>query len=322
MQVEEKPRTSQEDRPICGLPVDATILFSNKKGLYSIHIEKNRTKLLQKIGFIRKFLDADERIIFVTTGCSPFSAVEQMTTGQLWLVMIKRALFVFTTKRLFHIPTTTKYVYRGSISQILYEDCSRLHVKGSMLVAEYRSGKKERFYGIPSGDRAIIKRFKIAPAESDRPSARPQRNHLCPSCTHILPPRTFTCPSCGLEFRDKAKALRYSLLYPGGGYFYTNHYVMGVLDALVETYLLIFALIAGVASLLGDPEALSTFILFALVLAVEKLITVYHSNNFLAEFVPKDLKRLLSEQTVPTELPPIPEPPKRERRIEEVLSVR
>ncbi len=322
MQIQENAAPAQADSPIFGLPVDTAILFSDKNGVHKPRIEKNRTKLLQKLGFLGKFLDADETIVLVTTGCSPFTALEQMTIGAAWLVAIKRALFVFTNKRLFHIPTTTKFEYRGAIAQILYQDCKRLHVKGSVLVAEYHSGKKERFHGIPSGDRAMIKRLQFETGASDVPSDPPQRNHLCPGCTQLLPVGAVTCPGCGLEFKSKAQALKYSVLLPGGGYFYTNHRYMGILDAIVESYFLLITFASLLVGVLDDPEALSSFVLFGALLVLEKLITIYHSNSFLAEFIPADLKAVLAERNVAVELLPAPEAPERKPRIEEVLSVR
>ncbi len=322
MYTEQNAATAQADGPIFGLPVDTAILFSDKNGVHKPRIEKNRTKLLQKLGFLGKFLDADEKIILVTTGCSPFTALEQMTIGAAWLMAVKRALFVFTNKRLLHIPATTGGAYRGSIAQVLYQDCQRLYVKGSMLVAEYHNGTKEKFAAIPSGDRAIIKKFNFEASESDPPSECPQRNHLCPSCTQVLPAGAGTCPSCGLEFKNKAKALKYSLLVPGGGYFYTGHPFLGAADAIVESYFLLITLAALVVGLAGDPETLSTAALFGVLLVLEKLVTVYHSNSFLAEFIPRDLKRLLSGQPVQMAPPPVPSAPEKKQRIEDVLSVR
>ncbi len=322
MHTEEEAATAQANGPIFGLPVDTAVLFSDKKGVYKPRIEKNRRKLLQKLGFLAKFLDADEKIMLVTTGCSPFTATEQMTIGAAWLIAVKRALFVFTNKRLFHIPVTTKNEYRGTLAQILYHDCKRLHVKGWTLVAEYHNGKKERFSAIPAGDCAIIKRFNFEASESEGPSASPQRNHLCPNCTQILPAGADTCPSCGLAFKNRAKALKYSLLIPGGGYFYTGHPFMGLADALVESYLLIGTLAAVVVGLAGDPKAPSAALLFGGLLVLEKLITVYHSNSFLAEFIPQDLKALLSGQAAPAEPAPVPSAPPKKQNIEDVLSVR
>ena len=115
------------------------------------------------------------------------------------------------------------------------------------------------------------------------------------------------------------------MLLPGGGYFYTGHPFIGIGDALGESYLLILTLVSLVLALLGDGEAMLTFLLFLAALTIEKLVTIYHSNSFLAEFIPTDLKALLSGrqvQTVQTELPPAPVTPEPSRRPEEILSVR
>jgi len=308
----------------CGLPVETAVLFSDREGVYRPQIEKSKTALLRKLGFLTKFLDADEKIVFVTTGCSPLTALERVALGAVWATAIKRALFVFTDKRLLHIPTTPDYEYQGSISQILYQDCTRLQVKGSGLVVEYHNGKQERFRSIPLGDRAIIKRLQPEPDESDQPSARPQRNHLCPNCTELLPPGAVRCPSCRLEFKHKVAALKY-LLVPGGGYFYTRHVSMAIAGAAVESYLLFCTLMLLLAGLLGESHTRSGFLMFGVVLVLEKLITVLHSSGFLSEFIPKDLKTLVSEPRTPLDLP-IPTTPatpeEQPQGIEDILKSR
>lgn len=315
--------TAQGECVTCGLPVDTAVLFVDKKGAYRPGIERRRTKLLQKLGFLARFLEADERVLFVTTSCSPFTLLEQMTMGAAWLMAVKRAVLVFTNKRLLHIPATTKYQYRGSIAQVLYQDCKRLRIKGSSLVAEYHNGRKEKFCAIPRGDRAIVQRFRLEADEGDRPSACPQRNHLCPGCTQLLPPETVMCPSCGLEFKSKAKALKLSLLLPGGGYFYTNHVGLGLVDAIVESYLLFIMLVGLIGTLVGELHVLRSVFMLGLIFVLEKLVTLFHSNAFLDEFIPRDLKALLNGQATPTESPaPLPATPQAKPRLEDVLSVR
>lgn len=325
MHAEQKVEATPADRPIFGLPVDTRILFSNHKGVYKPSIEKSKTKLLRKLGFLANFLEADEKIIFVTIGCSPYTTLELMTMGALWVNLLKRSLFVFTNKRLFHIPTTWQLDYRGSISQILYQDCRRLYVKYPRLVAEYHNGRTDKFSGIPARDRDVIKHFQFATSESDRRSENPQRNHLCPNCTQVLPPRTAACPSCGLEFKTRAKALTRSVLLPGGGYFYTGHPFIGAGDALGEAYLVILTLVVLCAGLVGDAEAMSTFPIVLVILVLEKLLTIYHSNGFLDEFIPENVKALLSGrpvQRVQPEPPPLPPAPEPKRQPEQILSLR
>jgi hypothetical protein len=325
MHAEQQVEATATERPIFGLPVDTRILFANSKGVYKPSIEKAKTKLLRKLGFLAHFLDADEKIVFVTTGCSPFTTLEQLTMGAGMVVVLKRAFFVFTNQRLLHIPASWTFDYRGSIAQILYQDCRQLQVKGSRLVAEYRNGKKEQFLYIPRSDRAIVKHFQFATSESDRPSENPQRNHLCPNCTEVLPARTVTCPSCGLAFKSRAKALTRSILLPGGGYFYTGHPFLGIGDAVGETYLVVLNLVVLFAGLLGDTKAMATLPVFLVLLVLEKVGTVYHSNSFLDEFIPENLKALLRGrpvQRMQSELPPTPPAPEPKRRPEDVLSLR
>jgi hypothetical protein len=325
MQVEQNVEAGPTDRLIFGLPVDTSILFFEPKEVRKPRAAKSKTGLLGKVAFLRKFLDADEKILLVTTGCSPCTTLEHLTMKHLWLILVKRALLVFTNKRLLHIPTTTRFNYRGSIAQILYQDCRRLQVEGSGLVVEYHNGTKEKFSQIPGPDRAIIRCFNFVAGESDRPSANPRRNHLCPSCTEVLPSRTTVCPCCGLEFKSRERALTRSVFLPGGGYFYANRPFLGIADALVESCVLVMVLVLLGTGLFGDAEAMATLPVILAVLVMEKLVTIYHTNGFLAEFIPTNVKALLRDQQVqkpPTDLPPFPITPAPERRPEAILSVR
>lgn len=324
MHREETPRVVPPERPISGLPVNTDFLFVDKKGNHNPRIEKRRTRLLQKLGFLTPFLEEGETIVFVTTGCSPFSTVEQLTIGHLLILTIKRALFVFTDRRIFHIPTTARHEYRGSIAQIPYRDCRKLFVKGSVLRTEYLTGKTESFFGIPGPDRAIIQRLNITSPEPAEPSDRPERSHLCPGCGKVLTPRTAACSGCGLAFKTEAEAVKYSLLFPGGGYFYVRRWLLGVLDALAESYLLLITLVALVGSVLGNPEAAPVFVMFGLLLAIEKLITIYHTKRFVAEFIPREPVRPAARRAALPESPatPVSAAPQRTQTLEQILSVR
>ena len=165
-----------------GLPVDREILFSNHKGKYKKGIEKRQKKLLQEVTFINKFLQEDERIFLVTTGCSPASILEQFLTGWIF-VYLKRSLFIFTNKRIFHIPTKQDYSYRNSIAQILYPDCNSIQMKGRNLVIEYKNGKKEKFLMIAGKEKKKIK-VLIPTISFEGPTSKTQKRvHLCPGCT-------------------------------------------------------------------------------------------------------------------------------------------
>jgi hypothetical protein len=250
--------------------------------IYKPRIEKRQRKLLQKITFLPSFLQEGERVLQVTTGCSPVSFVEQYLTGAIIVFIIKRALFVFTDKRIFHIPTKSNFSYRGSIAQILYADCQKIYAKGRTLIAEYKNGTKEKFPYIASREKAKVKALLKSISLDGQQSQAQQRTHLCPRCTNPLIENSFTCPACRLHFKSKARARKLSIIYPGGGYFYTRHPYFGIADALVETYLLLLLLVA----MLALPESLFAVIFLAAILTIEKSITVYHANRYVEEYIP------------------------------------
>jgi uncharacterized C2H2 Zn-finger protein len=119
------------------------------------------------------------------------------------------------------------------------------------------------------------------------------RTHLCPRCGDELEKQKYECPTCHLVFKNKKKARQISLIFPGGGYFYTGHFLLGALDAFVETYLTILVIISVVMLFQGQEGAAMTLVLFLLVLSMEKAITIYEANNFIDEFIP------LKKQTGP-----------------------
>lgn len=268
-----------------GLAIDPNILFTNHKNIYKSGIEKRQTKLVGKVSFLKRFLKEDEKIICVTTGCSPMSILEQWFMG-VWIFYAKRCLLVFTNKRILHIPTKTNYSYRNSVAQILYADCQSIVIKGRTLIVKYRNKKKEKFYHINGRDKKKIKLLiKTIPLEG-RQSVAQTRTHLCPRCAEELVKDKYTCPSCDLVFKDKAEARKISIIYPGGGYFYTRHPILGLSDAFVETFLsaLIVTSLIDVAK--GVEGSIFSVVFLGVILAMEKAITVHDSNKFISEYIP------------------------------------
>ncbi|MFH1702784.1 MAG: hypothetical protein ABIB41_05035 [Nitrospirota bacterium] len=278
---------SSSEQNLFGLPVDREILFSNHKGTYKKGIEKRQTTLIEKISFIKPFLKEGEKIILVTTGCSPMTVLEQLLTG--WIVFyLKRSLLVFTNMRIFHIPTKMNYSYRNSIAQILYGDCQMIVLKGRTLVIEYKNGKKEKFYYIAWRERKKIKALLKTLSLKGEQSNAQGRIHLCPRCTKELIEDKYTCQYCRLAFKDKDEGKRISIIYPGGGYFYTGHPILGALDAFTEFVLMILIVVALFDMVRGAENSIFPLIFYGIALILEKLITVYHSNHFIKEYIPKE----------------------------------
>ena len=278
-----------------GLPLDRETLFSNHKGKYKKGIEKRQKKLLQKVTFIKRFLQEDEKILLMTTGCSPTSIFEQFLTGAIF-IYLKRSLLLFTNKRIFHIPTKQDYSYRNSVARILYPDCNSVQTKGRNLVIEYKNGDKEKFLLIARNEKRKIKVLLPTISLDGAPSPIQKRVHLCPACTKELEEERYICVNCNLKFKDKETAKKIAIIYPGGGYFYTGHPFLGISDAIVEI-MFIIGVITSLFDAINVVEGSGYFLLFyAMMLAFEKTITVYHSNHFVEEYIPveKEIKAIAS----------------------------
>ncbi len=267
------------------LPIDAATMFADHAGVHKPRIEKKQRKLAEKVTFLKDFLEDGEQLLAITTAVSPTSFLEQWTTGFIF-VYIKRCMLVFTDRRIFHIPTTSNFDYRGSVAEVRYGDLESIAQKGSRLKVAYKSGVKEVFLYIRRSERKKIRALLQATEPHSSPGTAGSRVHLCPKCTRVLEADRFECPGCGKEFKSRTKARKFSLWLPGGGYFYTGHPYLGIIDAVIE--LLFLAIIIG--SLIptsNNPNGdLALAAVFAVLLAIEKAVTVYHANHFVKEYLP------------------------------------
>jgi len=270
-----------------GLPFDADTMFADHKGVFKPRIEKKQRKLAGKLLFLKEFLEDGEKLLVTTTAVSPTSFFEQLTTGFIF-VYIKRCLLVMTDRRIFHIPTNMNYNYRRSIAQIRYSDTESIVQKGSKLKIKYKSGAKDLFLYVRRAERKKIRAILPSLSHEGPPSKSGKRVHLCPRCSAELENDLFECPSCALEFKSRKTALKLSIWLPGGGYFYTGHPLLGIGDALFELLLIL----AVIVSLIPDAEFpdgnFGSAIVFGVILLIEKMITIYHANHFVKEYLTKD----------------------------------
>jgi hypothetical protein len=162
-------------------------------------------------------------------------------------------------------------------------------MKGHGLVVDYNSKKTEKFFYIARRERKKIRALVATLSIGGNQDLMTERTFLCPRCTSVLETGNATCNSCRLEFKNRAAGRKISILVPGGGYFYTRHPIMGFFDAVVEFFLLWGLVIAIVGYVSGEQGAIEAIMILAIVLAIEKLVSVYHSDHFLNEFLPIDM---------------------------------
>jgi hypothetical protein len=281
-------RSSQTTQKIMfGVPVDREVLLTNHKNVQKKRTAKRQRKLVEKIKFIKPFIKDDEQVLLVTKGYSPASTFEKYIIGWFFIYM-KRSLFVFTNQRIFHIPTTPIYSYRNSIAQILYSGCKSIAMKGRSLVVEYtKHAGEDKFFWIAGKEKKKIRELLKTITQVPKKGEASEKTHLCPGCTNALSKDKYICENCGLKFKTKTATSILSIIFPGGGYFYTRRYLLGIIVALVEIMLLAFI---GQSLVNIQNEVGGSFYLLlisALVLLVEKTAMIVHTTDFIKEFIPK-----------------------------------
>ncbi len=264
--------------------VSQATAFADAKGAHKASVRKRQMKLLEGVSEIAPMLESDEQILFAATACSPMSVLEQVTTG--WVVYyIRRCLLVFTNKRILHVPTTRSFKWRGSIAEIRYDAIRKAKLRFGTLLIEYGNGTKEKFVYVDRRERKKMRAVLDARVTGQQAAGDTVRRHRCPRCAAPLTPRTASCARCGLAFRNRSEARRLSWFLPGGGYFYTGHPWLGIGDAFAEVYILILML-AMIFSAEDSAGALIGGAVFGILFVIEKVMTVYHANHFLDEFLP------------------------------------
>ena len=271
------------------LPIKGDAAFTNARGKFQEKIKKQQLRVLN--GFVdelKHLLEEDEEILFASRGVSPFTILEQLTSGG-WIYYVKACLLVLTDRRILHFPSGYRNKPRNSVSHIRFQDIESFKGKRRITV-RYKNGSKEVFSQVRGGKR-LVQLLKRLVATSSTSSPHGGRQNLCPRCTAPLARGRFTCPRCRLEFKDPKAARIYSIFLPGGGYFYTRHPLLGIGDAVAElilTFLTILFLLQFLSDPGKNPVTLLMGLAFGMVLALEKVITVYHSGHFIREYIPAE----------------------------------
>ncbi len=282
------PNIFAQPLSIFGVPVERETIFSNHKGMYKSRVEKRQRKLIVKTTHfnIKFFLHNNERICCLSTGYSPVGIIEQLLTGLAFL-LFKRALFIFTDQRLLHIPTRIGGSPAGSISQILYEDCAKIWLKGRQLMIRYKTGDTECFPYIGRKEKkkikAMIENLPLRPKEAGKLKGRV---YVCPRCAGNLESGASSCPSCQLRFKRTLIASLWAALVPGGGYFYNRYLTPGILVGLAELIAATGLFYYWMLYFNAEPVNLTLLVCSTGAFLIEKYIMAYHAALLTTNFIP------------------------------------
>jgi hypothetical protein len=238
-----------------GLRINPDVCFTTHNNKRHMGTTKRQLKILRDVApLLRQVLKPDEEILLAVRAASPMSWFEQLITG--WVIYwLKRCVLVFTNKRILQLPTTMNFKPKASVAQVVFGDLAEAKASGFMgrvLKLTYKTGKQESFNYVESPEFKKLKALVSTLPKEGQPSEVSERHHLCPRCQSRLLKGKFTCANCHLQFKDGERAIRLSVLYPGGGYFYTGHPLLGLGDMVTEGILLILFLGALIDVLTGE----------------------------------------------------------------------
>lgn len=286
-----------------GLCLRPDVLYTNARGEEKGRLHKSADKLLGKLNEpLRRLLEPGEAILQVCRAQAPLSALEQLVGG--WYVYYQTmVVLVFTNRRMLHLLVNSRGDWRRGLRDVRWGDVPKARVKGILtrsLEMEYRRLDRETYSRFRYRDAAKLRVLLPPLLEASSGELSPMQGMVahCPDCFAILTLRVYRCPGCGLLFKDEKTLLRRTLIIPGGGYFYTHQWGLGILSALYETWftwvLIVVILMAlGVMSIpreAGQPQtqadALGSVMGVVWVLGLEKLFHYYHSLRVVRDFSP------------------------------------
>ena len=274
---------------IFGKPVAREVMFTSHKGVYKKRLEKRQRRRLVKIPFINAFLEEGEQIMFLTTGYPLLTALERFLL-RYFTVFLRRALFVFTDRRIFYIPTTFDYDYRQSVAEIRYADCRAVQLVGSTLEIIFHNRNIQQFQYIGRGERRKLRSIIGDLPLGKEPTGVNNMTYLCARCKTAVPQGSASCPKCRLRFRTADRAGKLALLIPGGGYFYTGNTLYGIAFAILELLFMGMLALAVFDVRDGLKGSMLAVILLLAILGALKFISFSHARELSQGCFPVHLK--------------------------------
>lgn len=299
------PNTMARTVEIAGVRIREDTACADVQGRENRKVRKRATKIIETLQEpLKKILQPDESVFYIAEAQAPASLWDQLSFGW-YIYQVTSVCLVFTNRRVLHLLLKRGGEWKRSLRSVNLGDVARAEVKGWLfsptLLFTYRGGKSEKYWKLRRDDSKTIKLILniLLPASTGEATSANAMVARCPDCLAVLTPGVYQCAQCRLTFKDEKTMTRRSLFIPGGGYFYTGRWFLGIGDFIVESILLLMTLlwiliVVGLLPLPEEPgqdpmsrnDALFTAGFFMFLLAVEKWVTLHHCRRFIRDYIP------------------------------------
>jgi len=277
-----------------GFPVREDILTTNHKGKPVTFFKTSQNVLTAVAPILRRVLEQDEVVFYATSAMDPLPLMmKDAYTRASFMVTL-----VFTDRRLlaFNMSNARASGYwRGNIQSLRWAEVTDF--KGSLFGGVQFSiqgaAKPLRFTTA-----AMSKLKTFLPALIERARSQGVRNEgclsLCARCLKPVADGIYTCPGCGLAFKDES-SLAKRLLLPGGPYFYAGMTSVGVLTAISQVFVLLFLLLLVIV--VNDKEAQLYAVVLAAILIYTQVLAWFTARKMIRKHLPANMKQINTEST-------------------------
>ncbi len=278
-----------------GISTRSDVLSTNDRGEEKESVQKHAKKVLQKLcPPLQRILRPGEAVLFAMPARSPLSVVEQLTAAW-WTSLLAACAIVITNKRILFFPVRRDGSWRESVRTVHWGDLEEIRRTGLLVTNgsfKFKNGTKVTYTNFRRADARKLTAIACAllPAASGEQTSGHSSAQLCPDCCHVLTEGQYSCPGCGLIFKNEKTMVLRSILLPGGGYFYTARPLIAIIPALVEAFLvleILSILFAGLASPKAIPDLFAGLLVLGIFWALETGITILHCRRYVRDFIPE-----------------------------------
>jgi hypothetical protein len=258
---------------VSGVHVRDDLVFTDAKGKDSARQRKIAEKALAGLqSILPRLMGPNEVVLAVGFAQGQIPIFERMFLG--WgAYFLGRTCLVVTNRGLLRFRIQSKglfgWEWDNGVQGVGWGDLAEARAKGGLgrlFVLRYRDNQKETFWRLAG---VFGKKLQT----------------LGP-----LTAGAYRCAQCGQEFRDEKKLFWRTLLIPGGEYFYVRQIGLGILQAIIETIILVYAVVLASAAITsGGDDAIDAAVAAAfifLVLIFHKLAAYGQCRRMVRGFLP------------------------------------